>query len=323
MPADLPEEVRRLVDRQLGLVTWRQLIDGGLTRHAVAWRLGHRWRSALPGVIDVHRGGMTGDRRLVAALLYAGDEAVVAGATAARWYGVTRVPEAGPVDLMVPGPRTSRTVGFVRIRRSWVVEPRVRSRGPIRLVSPGRAVVEAARATPWDDHAIAIVVEAVQRRICTASSVMTWNDLLGRRGSAVVRRALDDVHAGAWSVPEATLRKLVTSSSRLPEPWANPELKALDGTVLTRPDLWYDDVGLAVMVHSRAYHAVGDDWERTVSSDSDLVEHGVPVLGVTPTQLTRSPADVLARVERAYAAARASGRRAVVTVTPYDPFAAR
>ncbi len=168
---------------------------------------------------------------------------------------------------------------------------------------------ELDETQPWEHHGVAVVIEAIQRGICAASSVIAWNDLLGRRGSRVVRRALEDVQAGAWSLPEAALAKLVVRSSTLPEPWPNAELKTLDRRPLTSPDLWFDDVGLAVMVHSRAYHAIGEEWEHTVAGDSDLVTQGVTVLGVTPTQLARSPEIVLDRVERAYAAVKASGRR--------------
>lgn len=317
---NMPPDLRRLLDRQLGLVTRRQLLSGGLTPDAVSWRLSRAWRSVLPGVIDIERGGLTESRRLVAALLYAGQGAAVTGPSAARWYGITGVPSAGPVHVVVPAPRSSRSVAFATIRRSEVGDPGMRTSGAILLVSPGRAIVEAARAAPWDDHATAIVVEAVQRGICSASTVATWNDLLGRRGSAVVRRALDDVQAGAWSVPEAELAKLIARSTKLPRPLANPELKTAEGEPLTSPDVYFDDVGLAVMVHSRTYHAYGDDWEQTVAGDSDLVTHGVPVLGITPRQLSRAPDVALKRVESAYAAAKASGRRPAVTVTPRDPF---
>lgn len=312
-------ELRRLLDRQHGLATRRQLLDAGLTRSAVSWRLGRSWQSVLPGVIATDRGEVTGPRRLVASLLYAGPEAALSGSTAARWYGVTRVPERGPVHVVVPGSHRTRTVGFAAIHRSAVIDAGGRTAGGIRLVSPGRAVVEAARAAPWDDHGRAIVIEAVQRRICSAAAVMTWNDLLGRRGSAVVRAALEDVQRGAWSLPEADLARVVAGSTRLPRPLANPGLTTLDELRLTSPDLYFDDVGLAVMVHSRAYHAVGELWETTVASDSDLVEHGVSVLGVTPTQIAREPHRVLERVERAYAAAKAAGRRPDVVVTPRDP----
>jgi hypothetical protein len=38
----------RLIDHQSGLVTRRQLRELGVTRAALRWALGHRWRAVLP-----------------------------------------------------------------------------------------------------------------------------------------------------------------------------------------------------------------------------------------------------------------------------------
>ena len=81
------------------------------------------------------------------------------------------------------------------------------------------------------------------------------------------------------------------------------------------PDLWFDDVGLAVMVHSRAHHL--RDREGTVESDGRLAEYGVIVLAFTPRTIQRRPDDVVARIERVYRAALASGRsRAAIRMVP-------
>jgi hypothetical protein len=92
--------------------------------------------------------------------------------------------------------------------------------------------------------------------------------------------------------------------------WANPQLR-VGGRRLPTPDGWFDDVALAVQVHSRQYHAGNLDWEATVAADAVFVEHGIPVLAVTPRQIIRTPDDVLARIERAHAAARLRPRPAV------------
>ncbi len=82
--------------------------------------------------------------------------------------------------------------------------------------------------------------------------------------------------------------------------WANPELHAPDGARLPRPDGWFDDVGLAVQVHSKRYHAGELDWEATVSADGVFAEYGVPVVAVTPRQIAAQPEVVLRRIERAH-----------------------
>ena len=92
---------------------------------------------------------------------------------------------------------------------------------------------------------------------------------------------------------------MVRTSSVLPEMWANPSLRS--GAVrLPTPDGWFDDVALAVQVHSRQYHAGELDWEKTVSADGVFAEHGIAHVAVTPRQITREASSVLRRIERAY-----------------------
>ncbi len=137
----------------------------------------------------------------------------------------------------------------------------------------------------------------------------------GVRGRAAIRRAVGVVASGAWSVPEADLLRLLATSTVLPQAWANPDLYGEDGGRLTTPDVWFDEVGLAVMVHSRRFHGAELDWVSTVEADSDLVAAGVIVLGVTPMSISRSASTVLARVEAAWrSAARRRWRPPVTAV---------
>jgi hypothetical protein len=129
------------------------------------------------------------------------------------------------------------------------------------------------------------------------------------RGSAALRRALEDVAIGAWSLPEAEVLRELATSSVLPPVVANPVLLAADGRRLPTPDFWIDDVGLAGQVHSRAHHLRERDWEGTVSGDAALSEHGIVVIAVTPTGFRRDRAGFRRQVERTYLKLRSTGRR--------------
>lgn len=91
--------------------------------------------------------------------------------------------------------------------------------------------------------------------------------------------------------------------------WPNPRVSTADGVSLVSPDLWLDDIGMAVMVHSRTHHLREQQWEATVEYDGQLAEHGVLVIGVTPRSIHEQPVDVLRRIERVYQSAVHSGRR--------------
>jgi hypothetical protein len=135
--------------------------------------------------------------------------------------------------------------------------------GALRYSCLPRAVVDSAAGLPADE-ARALIIEVVQRRLVRLDDLSHWIEARRPNGKVVLRRALAEAAAGAWSLPEAELAQLVSRSSVLPEPWLNPELRDADGCRLTTPDLWFDDVAMAVMVHSREFHGGVIDWEATV-----------------------------------------------------------
>lgn len=308
----LTDAAAAVAAEQEGVVTRRQLLAAGVSRETLRWRVGRDWRLLLPGVYVLQTGLPSQTQRLVAAQLLAGDGAWLAGSTAAALQGLRSCSVTVPIHVLVPAPRHSRRVAWVEIRSTALLGEPVLQRGPLRVGSLARAVVDAAAATPDERGAQALVIEAVQRRLVRLDDLEHWVDARGSAGSARLRAILAEVSAGAWSVPEADLLALLRTSVRLPAVMANPLLTGPDGEALTSPDAWFDDVGMAVMVQSRAFHADGLDWDATVEAGADLSAMRVVVVGVTPSALARDPAAQLARIERAHADAARTGARAPV-----------
>lgn len=176
-------------------------------------------------------------------------------------------------------------------------------------------MIDAAAALP-DVAARALVIDVVQRRLVRLEDLAHWVETRQSYGRVRLRRALQEAAAGAWSLPEADLAVLLQSSSVLTTAWLNPELTDERGRRLTTPDVWFDDVGMAVMVHSREFHAGVLQWDATVTADADLSGSRIVVVGVTPEQLSRDPRSVLRRVESHYLTARESGFRPRVVARP-------
>lgn len=313
---DIPAQLDFPTQEQDGLLRRRQLLDAGVTPGQIRWRLGRTWRAVLPDVYLMSTKLPTPHQRMIAALLYAGPKAWLSGPTAAYLHGLTAQPASAQVHVLVPAPQTPRDVDWASIRRTHLTDERLLRRGPLTFSCAARAVVDAAAAAADDGAARALVIGAVQRRLARLDDVAHWVNVRQPNGSVVLRRALNEAAAGAWSVPEADVLALLRASSALPPVWANPWLFDADGRRLTTPDAWFDDVALAVMVHSRQFHADALDWDATVTQDSDLSAAGVIVLGVTPAALTRDPARVLARVVDAHRKAAARGHRAPVHAVP-------
>jgi hypothetical protein len=267
-------------------------------------------------VVATFRHRSDGYQRLVAAQLYAGPGAVLSGSTAAAWHGVAAARSDRRVLVEVPLTRAPRGAGYVKVRRTSIPERAPWIRGPLSIASPARAVASAARDVIPHDRARAFVIEAVQRRIVRIEDLRHELETGPRVGSASFRRALEEAEGRAWSVPEADLLHLLSSSAILPEAWPNPTLTAADGTTLPIPDLWFDDVGLAVQVHSRQFHAQQDDWDATVMADGVFAEYGIPVVGVTPRAVEHRPLVVLRRIEACYRTVAGRPRAAVAATLP-------
>ncbi len=293
------DPVDALFRRQDGLASVAQLVELGLRRDAVRRRLrAGRWRLVLPRVVCRDTRPLDAGQRLVAACLLAGPESAISSWTAATWHGIRAASIDQRVSVAVPTGCFVRGHAFVVVRRTSRPDPRVVRTATFAVASPARAAADAARDL-GESKARGIVLEAVQRGLVTTDELRHELELGPRQGSRALRAALTEAERGAWSVPEADLAALVRSSGRLPEMWANPVLH-VGATRLPTPDGWFDDVGLAVQVHSKRYHAGELDWEKTVSGDGVFAEHGIPLVAVTPRQIAAQGQIVLTRIERAH-----------------------
>ena len=314
---------RRLQEQatyQLGVLTRRQLLEGGVTPAELRTRLGREWRLVLRGVVLLSNGVPNDRQRLMAAQLFAGPRSWLAGPTAAAVHGIGDLSVTNPVHVLVPAPLRARSHAWVVVRNTTLLDEPLHVQGPLRISCPARAAVDAAATAPSDEQARAVLVSAARSRKARMGDLLHWTLARGQVGSRRLHEGLSLAAAGAWSLPEADLLRLLSASSVLPAVWANPELRDADGRRLTTPDAWFDDVAMAVMVHSRTWHAGELDWESTVERDTDLQGVRVVVLGVTPHSIRTRPRWVLDRVETAYARAKRSGVRANVVATPRDPW---
>jgi hypothetical protein len=310
---DVKRQVKQLFDRQEGLAGVAQLLELGLSRHVIRTRiLRGPWRLVLPRVVCRDARALDARQRLVAAILMAGADSVIGSWSAAAWHGLRAVTDQRQVVVTVPAERFVRSHAFVVVRRTRRPDPGVVRTPALAVVSCPRAVADAAREL-GPRVARALVIEAVQQRRVTIAELRHELEAGPRQGSFALRHALAEAEQHAWSVPEADLAALVRTSTVLPPMWANPSLRAGEVQLHT-PDGWFDDVGLAVQVHSRQYHAGELDWEKTVSGDGVFAEHGIPLVAVTPRQISSQPAAVLARIERAYVQAAKRPRPPVVAV---------
>lgn len=310
-PSGLTEAALAHVARQDGLVTRSQLLDSGVSKATIRWRAGRTWLALLPSVYLVTGGPPTHRQREIGALLWGGGRAYLTGSAAARHHGMI-LPPLATLEMLAPAPARSRSHGFASLRRTTIDDPAVVSVGPLRYASAARAVLDLAHARPGSAARSALLIEAVQRGVTSPEELHAWICRLRTRDAARLLRPLEHAASGAWSVPEVQLLELVATSSILPEPMLNPTLRDEGGRRLLTPDVWFDEVAMAVMVHSHLFHSTGRDWVQTVESDGELTRRGVLVLGITPTGMREDPVGTLRRVEDSHAIAARRPRPGVV-----------
>lgn len=309
---ELPPAIDDLLRRQDGIVTRRQLRDGGVSDATVRWALGRRWRLVLPGVVAAFTGRLDERQRLVAGALFAGGLAVLSGPAAVRWHALTSVPRTEYLHFQVPASSSARSAGGVILTRTTRPDERAFWRPPLQVASPARAVADTARLLRTADDVTALVLEAVQRGVVSIPALRHELEAGARNRSALLRRALGIAELGVWSIPESAFETVLARSALLPPVMANPVLRTPTGERLPSPDGWLDDVGLALQVHSLRWHALGADWEGTVVRDSVYVEHGITVVAFTPQRISSDPQWVVRRVEAIHAALTGRGRPAVL-----------
>lgn len=254
------------------------------------------------------------------------------GTTALRHHGVRAlrlqerstehpdVPE--PAHVLIPHERRRKSAGYVRIERTHRMPETPVMRHGLALAPVARAVADAARRLRSAHDVNALVAEVVQRDMCTVAELETELREGSRRGSALMRDALASVAIGARSGPEVDLVSLLTGAG-IPHVLFNVRVVDAAGAFVAIPDAWLDDVGLAIEVDSRQFHADDDGFARTVRRNARYARAGVPNFTVLPEDLSRRPEWVLNAITAARDAATARPRPNVRVVVEEQRSAGR
>ncbi|MGH3150007.1 MAG: hypothetical protein ACRDOB_04655 [Streptosporangiaceae bacterium] len=297
------DPLTRTLDRQLDVISRRQALAAGLTRHALQYRLriGGPWQSLLPGVYLAETGTPTKVQQEMAALLYAGQASVITGPAALSHHRI-RGPAAEPIDVLVPASRKRRDAAFVRLHRTTRLPERIWRFGPLRYALPARAVADTARDLGSLRDVRAVVADAVQRRSCEVMQLHEELKAGPNMGSALLREALTDVADGIRSAAEGDLKDLLVKSG-LPLPLFNPMVYAGQEFV-AMPDAWWPELGVAIEVDSREWHTSPEDHASTLARGRRMAAHQMIILRFTPKQVRTAPAEVIAEIRRTLDAAR-------------------
>ena len=309
MPTSRQFDVRAIDDlasTQGGLVTYRQLQALGMSQSTISrWtRTGGRWQRLLPAVYLLHRGTPTAEERLNAAGLYAGPQAMFTGVGGLHLHGLRNVPgpfAAVQLHTLVPRQQQTQSAGFVTIERTQR-QPIAVVRGGFPVAPLPRALFDAGRRSPSRQATRGYVLAALQRGLLDIDELKAEVTQGQRQWTAVLRDVLGEGAAGVRSIPEAELRRILATAG-LEEPLWNARLEAITGEFIAEPDGYYPALALALEVDSRQYHFTNSDhYEQTWRRHGRYATHGIAVLRIMPTDITKHPDRVLDAVRAAMAA---------------------
>jgi predicted transcriptional regulator of viral defense system len=293
--------LNEILDRQQDIVARHQLLAAGVGDMTIYRRVrSGAWQRVLAGVYRINMNPMTDEHRRIAAALFAGPDAQITGLSALHWYGFRHAPSSGTVQVLMPHQTRRRSAGFVVVHRTLEMDGRPRHTELYQLASPARAVIDACRWLTSLRDVRAIMAEAVQRDFVPMRALDEELRRARRSRTALARRALHEVMAGVRSTYEAELRAITQKSKILPPLEWNPPLFGPDGQRLPTPDALIRDVGLAIEVDSREYHAQGTKWNRTLKRGNELTRYTYGILHITPAEIRDEPAMVLQLIEETY-----------------------
>lgn len=292
---------------QDGLLHRRQALAAGVTRSALAHRLrpDGPWRLVAPAVVAACTGVLTERQRWRVALLYVesgadhatGDLALLGGATACLAHGLTALPADPSAAVHVLADqrvrRRAAAPGIVVKRTTRLPAPRWREGLPV--VPLQRAVVDACRPLVLLRDFRALVAEAVQTRRTTVERLAQQMDAGESTGSALLRRALEEVGWGARSVPEAEVARDLRRSA-LPRAQWNRSLLSLEGTWIADPDAWWPQASTVLEIDSHRWHLGPLQAEETMARRERLTRHGLLVVQISPAQYREDRAGFRARL---------------------------
>jgi very-short-patch-repair endonuclease len=281
------------------------LLDQGVSPYRLRTAVASgRWQQPLPGVFVSHSGPLTQRERWHAALLYAGDAAVLSHrsallawgarvaepARAGRVAGVREdyvpLPEGGVVEVTAPHGRHLRSREFVVVHQSRrpVPEGYVVDRLPVS--PPARAAVDVAITSGRRADVDHVVADVLQRGLCSVRDLEDEAVLLARRLTPWSRQAIADARRGMRSVGEADLRRAVVAAG-LPEPEWGAAVQTPLGTFFV--DAFWRRQRVAVEADGAAFHLSAADWAADLRRQNALQAVHVTLLRFPVRRLRAEP----------------------------------
>jgi very-short-patch-repair endonuclease len=252
--------IARLARADLGVVTRSQALDEGLTAEEVDHQLERQLLGRLHRGVYLHGAvALTREGRCLAAVKAAGEGAVISHRSAARLWGLDRVPVAR-IELTVPHTDLPLRAGLL-VHRTNFLPPADRTvLGRVPVTSVARTLLDLGAVVPFEVVEQA-VSDAVTRTLVTPPqlyAVLDRTGKRGRRGTAALRAVMRDADPDEKSESELE-RRLWRLAPKPPGLVQQHEVVLSDGK-RCRLDMALPERMIAIEADGHRWHA---DAKRT------------------------------------------------------------
>jgi hypothetical protein len=278
--------IAALATRQHGVVSRRQLLSRGLSRHAIDERIRtgqlhsvHQGVYAV-GLLRVHGSGL-----VMAAVLACGEGAVASHRNAGAIWCVRRY-TGRTVDVTVPT-RGGRRRSGIRIHRSALTPEETTMRDCIPVTKPARTLVDLADILSRRALERAFDEAEYLRLDCTG-----LKPIPGRPGHGRLIHVLHRHDIGSTRTRSGLEDRFLEFCDRhgLTRPLVNTMVHGYE------VDFYWADAALVVEVDSLAAHGTRKAFEVDRLRDADLAVAGYRVLRVTEERLESAPDQVAMQI---------------------------
>jgi very-short-patch-repair endonuclease len=286
------EKLASIAARTHGVVTRRQLLETGVTRQELRSRLqrGDLLREQR-GVYRVGHRAPSTEATYLAAVLAAGDGAVLSGRATAHLWGLVKGPAPAPVVITA----TERRIEGVRTHRSRQLDPAdVTIFNAIPITTVPRTLVELAADLPLDDLARACHEAGVRYRV-TPGAVEA---VLERRPNSSGARRLRRIMKGDVRVTLSTLERRFLNALRaekLPLPITN---RPAGGR---RVDCRWPEHRLTIELDGYQFHNSRHSWEQDRRREREARARGDDFRRYTYRDVLEDPGPMLTELRSFFA----------------------
>ena len=295
--------VARLMRRQHGLVTRRQVRAAGMTAGQIRHRLRTgRWLRVARGVYRNAAVVPTAHFRLLAVCL--AHAAVASHRSAAALHSIDGY-RLDRVEVSVPAGRGLVRTGVLVHESTQMNLARLVTRQGVRCTGLARTVLDLAAVVSRKrlDRTIDAVLRDRLLRPADLHQVLALHARRGRRGCRAMRSALAD-RLGDDPVPLSDWSRMVEEllvEHGLPRPRLEYRVTSAEGALIAQVDLAYPDCRVAIELDSVRFHLNRDAFVRDARRRNRLMLAGWNVLSFTWADYRHEPTVLCAQVASALA----------------------